>query len=105
MNAGMMAGMVPSFIPGGVLWVYVTGIALLAAAAAIAFDKQAALAAQLLGVMLVIFALTIHLVGLMSAPDEMAMAASMSALLKDTALAGGAFVLSGVLAEGGAVEA
>ena len=28
-NAGAMAGMVPSYVPGGVLWVYLTGAALL----------------------------------------------------------------------------
>jgi uncharacterized membrane protein len=105
MNAGMMAGMVPGFVTAGVPWVYLTGIALIAAAAAIAFNKHASLAAQLLGVMLVIFALTIHLVGVMGAADDMAMAASMAALLKDTALAGGAFVLSGALSGGGSAEA
>ena len=64
MNAGMMSTMVPSFIPGGVFWVYVTGIALLAGAIAIIANRRfARLAALLVGVLLLIFALTIHLPG------------------------------------------
>ncbi|MDT8341439.1 MAG: hypothetical protein RQ751_08005 [Longimicrobiales bacterium] len=98
MNGAAMAGMVP--IPGGVLWVYVTGAALLGAALAVLTGKQAELATRLLGLMLLIFALTIHLPGVMGAPDQMAMMASMSNLLKDTALAGGAWILSGVVGSG-----
>ncbi|MDZ7778564.1 MAG: DoxX family protein [Gemmatimonadota bacterium] len=94
MNASSMAGMVP--IPGGVFWIYLTGLALLAAAVSIGVGKHAVLATRLLGLMLLIFALTIHLVGVMNAQDPAAMQASMSSMLKDTALAGGALVLSGV---------
>jgi len=97
MNSGGMSMMVPSFIPGGVFWVYVTGIALLAAAVAIIINRRfASLAALLLGVMLLIFALTIHLPGVMN--PEMMMSA-MPNLLKDTALAGGAFAFAGILKE------
>ena len=91
MMSDAMAGMVP--IPGGVVWVYITGLALLAAAAAIIAGKQAVLATQLLGLMLLIFAVSIHLMALLGGDQ-----AAMSNLLKDTALAGGAFVLSGVFA-------
>lgn len=93
MMAGAMAGMVPSFVPGGVIWVYITGVALIAAAAAIATGKEAVLASRLLGLMLLLFALTIHLPALMGGDQ-----AAMSMLLKDVALAGGAFVLSGTFA-------
>ncbi len=96
MSGAAMAGMVP--IPGGVFWVYLTGVALIAAAVAISVGKMGSLAAALLGVMLMIFALSMHLPGVMGAADEMAMQASMSNMLKDLALAGGAFVISGVLA-------
>jgi len=97
MNAQGMTMMVPSFIPGGVLWVYITGIALLAAAVAIIANRRfGRLASLLLGVMLLIFALTIHLPGVMN-PDTMM--SSMPNLLKDTALAGGAFAFAGLLKE------
>lgn len=99
MMAGAMAGMVPSFVPGGVIWVYITGAALIAAAVAISINKHAVLASQLLGLMLLSFALTIHLVALIGGDQ-----AAMSMLLKDLALAGGAFVLAGTF-DAGASEA
>lgn len=86
-----MAGMVP--IPGGVIWVYITGVALLAAATSIIAGRHAVLATRLLGLMLLIFAISIHLMALVGGDQ-----AAMSNVLKDTALAGGAFILSGVLA-------
>jgi putative oxidoreductase len=91
MMGDAMAGMVP--LPGGVLWVYITGVALLAAATSIIVGKHAVLATCLLGLMLLIFATSIHLMALVGGDQ-----AAMSNLLKDTALAGGAFILSGVLA-------
>lgn len=97
MNGGAMAGMVPGFVPGGVFWVYLTGAAMLAASIAIMAGKMGSLAATLLGVMLLVFVATIHLPGVIGAADQAAMQASMSNLLKDLALAGGAFVLAGVL--------
>ncbi|MGB1658065.1 MAG: DoxX family protein [Longimicrobiales bacterium] len=86
-----MAGMVP--IPGGVIWVYITGVALLAAATSIIVGRHAVLATRLLGLMLLTFAISIHLMALVGGDQ-----AAMSNVLKDTALAGGAFILSGVLA-------
>jgi uncharacterized membrane protein YphA (DoxX/SURF4 family) len=90
MNADGMAGMVP--IPGGAIWVYLTGLAMLAAGVAILIGKMDKMAAFLLGVLLVVYALSIHLPGVMNAADEMARAGSMSGLLKDLALAGGAWI-------------
>ena len=87
MKANDMTGMVPSFIPGGVFWVYITGLALMAAAISIIIKKKEKLATLLLGIMLVIFVLTIHLPG-----GE----ASMANLLKDLSLAGAAFFFSGL---------
>ncbi|RMH62758.1 MAG: DoxX family protein [Calditrichaeota bacterium] len=89
MNAGAMAGMVP--IPGGVFWVYLTGLALILASVSILINKQAKLATLLLGCMVLLFALLIHLPGAMH-PDTMAM--SMPNFLKDTALAGAAWLYS-----------
>ena len=95
MNSGPMTGMVPSFIPGGVIWVYVTGIALLAGAIVIIANRRlASLATLLMGVLLLIFALTVHLPSVIN--PEMMMSA-MPNLLKDTALAGGAFAYAGIL--------
>ena len=57
MNGSQMAGMVPSFIPGGIFWVYLTGLALVLAAVAIIIQKQARLASLLLAAMLILFVL------------------------------------------------
>lgn len=90
MNAQAMGAMVPSFIPGGVFWVYLTGLALLSAAISILIQKKARLACLLLALMLIIFALTIHLPSVMGGNES-----SMAMLLKDTALAGGALGFAG----------
>lgn len=89
MSAGDMAGMVP--LPGGVFWVYLTGVALIAAAVSFIIEKKVRLAGILLGIMLLIFVLSIHLPGVIGAEDPGAMQASMSALLKDLGLSGAAF--------------
>lgn len=88
MGAENMAKMVP--IPGGVIWVYVAGLALIAAAVAIIMQKKARLAAALLAILLLVFVLTIHLPGVMAGGDNGQM--SMMNLLKDLAIAGGALV-------------
>lgn len=89
MNASAMAGMVP--IPGGVFWIYLTGAALIAASLSIIIEKYTRLACTLLGVMLIIFVLSMHLPGVMSGE----MQPSMTNLLKDLSLAGGAWILAG----------
>jgi putative oxidoreductase len=91
MAAGDMAGMVPSFIPGGVFWVYLTGLALIAGGVSLILKKKDKLAALLLGIMLILFVLAMHLPMVMGG-NQMAM----SNVLKDLALAGAAFTYSGL---------
>jgi len=93
MNASSMAGMVP--LPGGVIWVYLTGVALIAASISFIMRKKVRLAGTLLGIMLIIFVLSIHLPGTIGADGPQAMQMSMAALLKDLALAGAAFYIAG----------
>ncbi len=88
MNAGAMAGMVP--IPGGVFWVYLTGAAFLAVCVSFLIEKKVRLAGILLGVLLLIFVLSIHLPAVIGG-DQMAM----TNLLKDLALAAGAWYIAG----------
>lgn len=99
MNAQNMAGMVPDFIPGGVFWVYLTGIALIAAAVSVFINQKVVLAMQLLALMLIIFVLTIHL------PATINDMNNASNLLKDLALAGGALLLAAHASEGARTEA
>ena len=91
MAAGDMAGMVPNWVPGGVFWVYLTGLALIAAAVSLITKKKIFLAAELLALLLMIFVLTIHLPSLLGG-NQMAMAS----LLKDMSLAGGALLIAGL---------
>ncbi len=89
MMASQMAGAVPSWVPGGIFWVYVTGLALIAAAVSLVINKYAYYAALGLALLLVTFVLTVHLPGMMGG-DQMAM----PGLLKDLALAGAALLVA-----------
>lgn len=84
-----MTGVVPQWMPGAYFWVYFTGVAHIAAAIAIASNRLIRLAGILLAIMLLTFVFTVHLPGVLN-PETMA--ASMTSLLKDTALAGGALM-------------
>lgn len=99
MGAKDMAGMVP--IPGGEIWVYITGVAHIAAALAILMGKMDKLAAALLGLMLLVFALSIWLPQVMSSGGENQMA--MTAFLKDTMLTGAAWMYASYAAKDNAV--
>ena len=92
MGAKDMAGMVP--IPGGVIWIYITGAAMLAACIAIITKKMGKIACLGLALMLLTFIVTIHIPGL---GDEATMQMSMVSLLKDMALMGGALTYAGLL--------
>jgi len=94
-NADMMSGMVPSFIPGGVFWVYFVGLALLAAGVSIIINKKMKLATLLLGIMLLIFAFTIHFPNVIGGNGMTAM----PMFMKDLGLAGAAFFMSGQASE------
>lgn len=85
MKADAMSGMVP--IPGGVIWIYLTGAALLAFVVSVIIGKMDKLAGILLAIMLLVFVGLIHLPGAMKGDQ-----ASMMSLLKDVGLAGGALM-------------
>lgn len=86
MNADVMSGAVPEFMPGdGKVWIYITGVGLVAAAFAIIINKFKKLACYLLAIMLLIFVFTIHL--------KPAMDGNAGQLLKDAALAMAAILI------------
>ncbi len=93
MAGDQMTGMLPSFLPGGVFWIYLAGLGLLAACISILIGKMEKMAMLLLGVLMLVFVLTIHLPGVIAGGDGAQMA--MGSLLKDVSLAGAAFYLSG----------
>ena len=94
LGADKMAGMVP--IPGGSLWVYLTGLGMIAFAASIVLGKYDKLGAVLTALMLVVFILTLHLPAAIKG-DQM----GMMGLLKDLGLAGGALLYAGAYAKDG----
>ncbi len=96
-KADMMAGMVP--VPGGVFWVYFTGVAMLAAAVAIITNVKGlgSLAAFLAGVLILVYVVTIHLPGVFGAKDEMSRMTPMLATLKDLGMVGGAWAIARVV--------
>ena len=62
-SAGAMAGMIPGWLPGGVFWVYLTGLGLILAPVSLFMGKKDKLAMLLLALMLVICPLLVHLPG------------------------------------------
>ncbi|WP_421878498.1 DoxX family protein [Marinoscillum sp.] len=91
-NASSMSGMVPSYLPVQEAWVYLTGLALILAAVAILTGKKAKLASLLLGLMILSFAVLIHMSGFLNGdPSSSAM------FLKDLAISGAAFFMSSKL--------
>lgn len=91
MMAGNFAGMIPGWLPGGIFWVYLTGLALIGAGLSIFLNKQVYLAMMLLALMLLIFILILHLPAVMGG-NQMAM----GGLLKDMGLMGAALTHAGL---------
>lgn len=91
MNADKMGAYIPSFIPGGVFWVYLTGLGMIAAAVSFAMNKMVKLSGILLAAMLLIFILTIHIPHMFN-PSMMQM--TMGNLLKDFGLMAAAIYIA-----------
>lgn len=78
---------VPSFLPGGIVWVYFVGTAFILVSLSFLFNKFVKVAAYLLAVMLIIFIVSIHLPNYFSAGDKEMRQMAFISLLKDTAIA------------------
>lgn len=85
-----MSGAIPQYIPGGVFWVYFTGLSLIAAGVSIIINIKVKLAMRLLALMLLIFMLTIHLPGILA--ESFSISAS-TGFFKDLALVAGALII------------
>lgn len=91
MAAKDISGMVPPFVPGGIIWIYITGVALIAAGISFIINRYAKLAGVLLAVLLLLFIVTIWLPRLSGGDNG-----AMISLLKDLGLLGGALLISAV---------
>jgi uncharacterized membrane protein YphA (DoxX/SURF4 family) len=91
-----MKMMVPSFIPDAIQvpLIYVTGVGLLASAAAIIINKWTKWAGYFAILFLLFTALAIHMPGI-SNPDQMQSMMSMVSMVKDLAMAATAMMIAG----------
>jgi putative oxidoreductase len=89
--ASSMVAAVPSWVPGGVFWVYFTGLALLAGAIGIHTKRFAAAAGLGIAALMGIFAFTVHLPMM---ADEATRQMAMVGFMKDLGLAGGALAIA-----------
>jgi len=87
LNPESMLVYVPSFLPGGIVWVYIVGVAFLLAALAFFTHKMIKVAAYLLALLLIVFVLTIHLPNYLHSGDLILKQGAFVNLLKDTAIA------------------
>ena len=78
---------VPDFMPGGIIWVYIVGVAFILAAISFMTNILVKTAAYLLALLLFIFVFAIHLPNLLNTADADYQRMSFTNLLKDAALA------------------
>ncbi len=96
MYGPFVAVLISAWIPGKLFWAYLTGVAFLAAALAIGVNRMAALAANLLGVMFLLWVAVLHAPRVAHAPhnrDEW------TSLLVALAMGGGSLVVAGRMQE------
>lgn len=79
---------IPSFLPGGLFWVYSVGAAFILVAISFVTNRMVKTAAYFLAIMLFIFILTIHLPNYLDTGDKEMKALALVSILKDTAIAG-----------------
>lgn len=87
MYPGNLITFIPSFLPGGNIWIYITGISLILAAIAFIAHKQVRLAGYLLALLLIIIVLTFHLPNYLNAGDQDLKTTSFIDILQNLAMA------------------
>jgi putative oxidoreductase len=86
-HAREMIVFVPAFVPGGIIWVYVVGIAFILVAIALIAHRYVKVAGYLLALLLLLFVITIHLPNWMDSGDAEMRQQALTNLLKDSAIA------------------
>jgi len=79
---------VPEFLPGGILWVYLTGVAFILVGISFLTNRFVKIAGYILAALLLVFILTIHIPNAMNAGDATYRQIALVNVLKDTALMG-----------------
>ena len=91
-DAKDIARIVPSWMPLHIFWVYLVGIALIAAVLSTILEKHARLAATLLGCMFLLFVVLMHIPNIVATHGARLF---WTIGLRDLAFSGGAFALAG----------
>jgi putative oxidoreductase len=91
--ANRMVEAIPSWLPGGIFWIYFTGSCLVLAGISLFINKYTSLACKLLAELLFIFILFVHIPNIM---DPATQGQAMIGLLKDIGLMGAALTWAGI---------
>ncbi len=86
-NARDMIVFVPDFLPGGIIWVYVVGVAFILVAIALIAHRWVKIAGYLLAILLLIFVFTIHLPNWLHAGDPDMRQMALRDMFQDSAIA------------------
>ena len=78
---------VPSYMPSSHIWVYVVGAVLIIASLSILLNRQVKLVSYVLALLLITFALAVHLQGYLSLSDKQLRALSFLNMIQSLALA------------------
>jgi len=87
-----MIGLVPSYLPGRLFWIYFVGVALIVAALSIATKIQVRWSGLLFGIMMFLFVAMIHLPGAIRSGDRIIW----TIVIREMSFGGGGLVLAGV---------
>jgi uncharacterized membrane protein YphA (DoxX/SURF4 family) len=96
MYGPFVAGLIPAWIPAHLFWAYFVGAAFLAAALAIVSGRMASLAATLLGIMFLLWVVTLHSPRVATALHN---GNEWTSLFVALAMSGGAFLVAGATAD------
>lgn len=94
MNPDAMLVYVPLYLPGGIIWVYVVGVAFILVGLAFILNRWVAVAGYILAALLVMFVLLIHLPNWRNSGDPAMRQGAMVNILKDLAIAGFALFIA-----------
>lgn len=92
-NTALVATVVPDWMPWHIVWVYLVGTAIIAAALSIILEKHVRLAGTLLGCMFLLFEVLMHVPNLVATHGARLF---WMIALRDLAFSGGAFALAAI---------
>ncbi len=95
-NPNEMLNYVPLYLPKGIMWVYMVGVAFIFTALAFFTNRFVSIAGYLLGGLLIAFVLLIHIPNHLHSGDPLMRQMALVNALKDTAIAGFAMYIASI---------